>query len=93
MPRLPRMYLDTECFYVITQRINKSYIFDHPIDIKYYIKNMNELECKYNIDIIAYCIMNNHAHILIKCKIIENLIRYMHDLNTRSQNFIKGNSN
>ena len=83
MPRIPRMYLDTEYFHVITQGINKSYIFDHPIDIKYYIKNMYELQDKYNIDIIAYCIMNNHAHILIRSRAIKNLSRYMHDLNTR----------
>jgi len=83
MPRVPRMYLDTEYFHIITQGINKSYIFDHPINIKYYIKNMYELKDKYNIEIIAYCIMNNHADILIRCRIIENLSRYMHDLNTR----------
>lgn len=38
MPRIPRMYLKTEYFHVITQGINKSYIFDLPTDIKYYIK-------------------------------------------------------
>lgn len=83
MPRIPRMYLNTEYFHVITQGINKSYIFDSPIDIKYYIKNMYDIKAKYNIEIIAYCIMNNHAHILIKCAVIKNLSDYMHDLNTR----------
>ena len=83
MPRIPRMYINTEYFHVITQGINKSYIFDSPIDIKYYIKNMYDIKEKYNIEIIAYCIMNNHAHILIKCAIIKNLSNYMHDLNTR----------
>lgn len=83
MPRIPRMYLDTEYFHVITQGINKSYIFDSPIDIKYYIKNMYELKDKYDINIIAYCVMNNHAHILIRSRFIENLSKYMHGLNTR----------
>ena len=83
MPRIPRMYLDTEYFHVITQGINKSYIFDCPIDIKYYIKNMYDLQEKYSVKIIAYCIMNNHAHILINCRIIKNLSEYMHNLNTR----------
>ena len=83
MPRIPRMYLNTEYFHVITQGINKSYIFDSPIDIKYYIKNMYDIKDKYNIEIIAYCIMNNHAHILIKSAVINNLSNYMHDLNTR----------
>ena len=83
MPRIPRMYLNTEYFHVITQGINKNYIFDSQIDIKYYIKNMYDIKEKYNIEIIAYCIMNNHAHILIKCEVIKNLSEYMHDLNTR----------
>ena len=83
MPRIPRIYLKTEYFHVITQGINKSYIFDSPTDIKYYIKNMYDIKEKYNIEIIAYCIMNNHAHILIKCVLIKNLSDYMHDLNTR----------
>ena len=46
MPRIPRMYFKTEYFHVIVQGINKSYIFDDSIDIKYYIKNMYELQNK-----------------------------------------------
>lgn len=82
MPRIPRMYLNTDYFHVITQGINKSYIFDNIVDIKFYIKNMYELRSKYNIKIIAYCIMNNHAHILIKTNLIKNMSKYMHNLNT-----------
>ena len=82
MPRVPRMYLDTEYFHIITQGINKSYIFKNSDDIKFYIKKMYELQNKYSIKIIAYCIMNNHAHILINSKIVKNLSTYMHDLNT-----------
>ncbi len=82
MPRIPRMYFKTEYFHVIVQGINKSYIFDDSIDIKYYIKNMYELQNKYNIKIIAYCIMNNHAHILLKTQIIKSMSEFMHSLNT-----------
>jgi len=35
MPRIPRMYLNTEYFHVITQGINKNYIFDNSNDIKF----------------------------------------------------------
>ena len=83
MPRIPRKYLDTSFFHIMSQGINKSYIFDDPIDIRYYIKNMYELKNKYQIRIIAYCIMNNHTHILIQCNQIDNLKKYMHGLNTR----------
>ena len=38
MPRYPRNFSQTIFFHVITQGINKEYIFDKPEDVKYYIK-------------------------------------------------------
>lgn len=83
MPRFPRSYIQTAFFHVIIQGINKSYIFEYAEDIKYYIKIMYELEKQLDIKLIAYCIMNNHAHMLIKTEKIINLSKYMHRLNTR----------
>lgn len=83
MPRNPRNHLQTNLFHVITQGINKSYIFNSENEIKYYIKLMHSLKNECNIKIIAYCIMNNHAHILIESSNIPNLSKYMHRLNLR----------
>ena len=83
MPRFPRSYIQTTFFHVITQGINKDYIFEYKEDIKHYIKIMYELEKKQDVKLIAYCIMNNHAHMLIKTKKIVELSKYMHRLNTR----------
>ena len=83
MPRFPRNYLDTNFFHIMSQGIDKSYIFENPIDIKVYIRNMYEIKEKYNIKIIAYCIMNNHTHMLLQADKIENLSKYMQSLNTR----------
>ena len=83
MPRSPRKYLDTTFFHIMTQGINKNYIFEEPIDIKFYIKNMYLINEKYNIKIIAYCIMNNHTHMLLESTDLENLSKYMQSLNTR----------
>ena len=82
MPRFPRNYIKTTAFHVITQGINKSYIFENPEDIKYYIKVMYKLNEQCKIKIFAYCIMNNHAHILIETDKIDNLSKYMQRLNT-----------
>ena len=43
MSRNPRNYIKTPFFHVITQGINKSYIFENQEDIKYYIKIMFEV--------------------------------------------------
>lgn len=83
MPRFPRSYIQTTFFHVITQGINKSYIFEYAEDIKYYIKIMYELEKEQDIKLIAYCIMNNHSHMLIKTENIMELSKYMHRLNTK----------
>ena len=82
MPRLPRSYIKTSYFHVITQGINKSYIFDKAEDVKYYIKIMYKLMEKQKIKIIAYCIMNNHAHMLLETEDIKELSKYMQRLNT-----------
>lgn len=83
MPRSPRKHLDTTFFHIMTQGINKNYIFEEPIDIKFYIKNMYLINEKYNIKIIAYCIMNNHTHMLLETIDLKNLSKYMQSLNTR----------
>ena len=83
MPRFPRNYLKTSFFHVMSQGINKNFIFEDSIDIKFYIKNMYEIKDKYNVKIIAYCIMNNHVHMLLETAGVENLSKYMHCLNTR----------
>lgn len=44
---------------------------------------MYEIKDKYNVKIIAYCIMNNHVHMLLETAGVENLSKYMHCLNTR----------
>lgn len=83
MSRNPRNYLNTSFFHVITQGINKSYIFNREEDIKHYIKIMYELSREQNVKILAYCIMNNHAHMLIETKEIAELSKYMQRLGTK----------
>lgn len=43
---------------------------------------MYKLKNEHNITILAYCIMNNHMHLLIKTNEITNLSKYMLRLNT-----------
>ena len=83
MPRFPRSYVKTSFFHVITQGINKNYIFEKSEDIKYYIKILYNLTKEQKVEIIAYCIMNNHAHILIKAEEIKELSKYMQRLNIK----------
>lgn len=87
MPRFSRGSINTTYFHVMTQGINKSYIFDKPKDIKYYIKIMYELKKEHNLEIIAYCIMNNHTHMLIHAEKIKELSKFMQKLNSKYARF------
>ena len=87
MPRKSRNSIKTAYYHIMTQGINKSYIFERTEDIKYYIKCMFKLKDDYSLKIIAYCIMNNHAHLLIKTELIEELSKYMQRLNIKYSHY------
>ena len=83
MSRQARSELKTNLFHIMVQGINKSYIFNDSIDIKYYIKLLYELNNQHNIQIIAYCVMNNHTHILIKSENIDEMSKFMKRVNVK----------
>ena len=81
--RIRKENINTSFFHIMVQGINKEYIFDSKEDINKYISIMKETKEKIDIIILAFCIMNNHAHILFYEKNVENLTKYMHILNLR----------
>lgn len=93
MGRIARKYLETSFFHVMVQGINKEYIFNNERYINKYIKFVYDEVDKQNLRIIAFCIMNNHAHFLINTEKIENLSKYMQKLNSayaKYYNYMEG---
>lgn len=82
MPRVARKYLDTSFFHVMVQGINKEFIFKNEKYCNQYIKLMKKNFNQENIEIIAYCIMNNHAHIVVQVDDINELSKQMQKTNT-----------
>lgn len=81
MPRIARKYLDTSFFHVMVQGINKEYIFKNERYISRYIQLIRKNLHNEHIRIISFCIMNNHAHLLIKTEDIKELSKYMQKVN------------
>ncbi len=81
MSRKPRNFLQTNFFHVMTQGINKEYIFEKKKYKKRYIKLLYENCLKYNINIIAYAIMDNHAHLLLNANEVGKMSNFMKNVN------------
>lgn len=82
MPRIARQYLCTSFFHVMVQGINKEFIFKKDKYIKRYLYVMQKNLDKEQIRIIAFCIMNNHAHILMQIKDVKELSKFMQKVNS-----------
>lgn len=81
MPRIARSSLGTSFFHVIVQGINKEYIFYKEEYINRYLELIDKKKEEYNIQLLAYCIMNNHAHLLIYAETYTELSKFMHKVN------------
>lgn len=83
MARNARRNVCSKFFHVMIQGINKGYIFQNENEIKTYLKYLNEKTKERNLQIIAYCIMNNHAHFLIYTNSILEIAKLMSQVNTK----------
>ncbi|MBL7170759.1 MAG: transposase [Candidatus Omnitrophica bacterium] len=65
MPRQSRIVIP-DIPHHVTQRGNyKQTVFGQSCDFKKYISWLNEYSKKYNIDVLAYCLMSNHVHFIV----------------------------
>ena len=66
----------------MVQGDEKKYIFNEYKHKKKYLYLMRRNAFKNDIEIISYCIMDNHVHILVFCPILERLSKFMLEINT-----------
>ena len=82
MPRVARKDMPGTFYHVMCQGINKEYIFNDDSLKKKYKKILEDKKENCTIKIIAYCIMDNHVHILLNTLKNDDMSKFMHRVNT-----------
>lgn len=83
MPRVARNQTETSFFHNMTQGINKEYIFEEKRYKKKYMELLQKEANEFNITLIAFTIMDNHAHILLYTENINNMSLFMKRINEK----------
>ena len=86
-----RILSQSNIYHIISRGNNKNFIFRTNKDKKIYLNLVRRMELESQIEVIAWCIMNNHVHLLIRAdladlgkallKINSNYARYYHHSN------------
>ncbi len=79
--RKPRKYAKSGLYHIVIRGVNKQNIFYDDEDKKKFLSLLKKYSIKYNIKIHAYCLMENHVHLLLEdCQ--KNLSLFMQTLSS-----------
>lgn len=83
MPRQARNFAEGPYFHIVVQGVDREFIFGTPLLKSTYLKLLSVYQAAHDIGIITYCIMGNHAHLLVHAPSVDALSSFMHQVNTR----------
>lgn len=66
MPRVKRKKSKTNIYHVMGRALNKQILFEDERDCLVFLSYLKEAKEEYKFDVYAYCLMNNHFHLVIK---------------------------
>jgi len=101
MARKPRLFVADLPYHIIQRGNNKNQIFFSSEDYFFFLKVLKEAKAKYPCFIFAYCLMNNHFHLLIQPKEKDNIsllmkllaakyVRYVNKIHKRTGTLWEG---
>ena len=82
MPRISRKSLESKYFHVMVQGIAKDFIFNNNEFKEHYIRLLYKYKEQFSVELLAFCIMDNHAHLLLYIDDTEDMSSYMQKVNT-----------
>lgn len=65
MPRKSRTISSTGIYHIILRSVNQHIIFEEDADYQKFLYILSDCKITYDIDIFAYCLMDNHIHLLL----------------------------
>ena len=77
MARQVRKESPTGYYHVMQRGVGKQILFEDSSDYERYINKLQECKNNLNFRLCAYCLMNNHVHMLIHVEEIETLSKLM----------------
>lgn len=83
MKRIPRSEYHHGFFHVMVQGINKKFIFEKSIEKEEYLSLLLKYKENFKIILLAYCIMDNHVHLLIYTDEVYEMSEYMRIVNSK----------
>lgn len=81
MPRTARRDTDGKYFHIMVQGIGKEFIFPTDEFKGYYLASLKKAIEKTHTKILAFCVMSNHAHILLVVENAQELAAFMNFAN------------
>lgn len=77
MPRLPRVDIGNECYHIINRANARLPIFFREGDYTLFESILAEAKNKYDMRILAYCLMPNHFHLVLYSRKDSDLQKFM----------------
>ncbi len=90
MPRNKRFIPASDAaLHIITRGNNRYYLFANDEDKTYYLSALKELKEENKLDILHYCLMSNHVHLVVWLRAGHTLSKCIKQLNLRYFNYYK----
>jgi len=77
MPRIRRILLEGGYYHIVTRGNDRRKLFRYRQDYIYFLKIIKKYLAKFQVDIIHYCFMPNHLHLLMRARKAEDLPKFM----------------
>ena len=87
MSRQPREASKMGLYHVMVRGAGRQILFEDENDYKRYIVKVTETKNAMDAELIAYCLMNNHVHLLIKTDDVKTLSSIMRKIGTSYANY------